>query len=253
MTEFVQVKKSGALTEITLNRPDRKNALNNVMYEKFTETLEAANADPLTRCILFTGAPGAFTAGNDVKEFISDPPLADDAPVFRMLRALSANEKVLIAAVNGLAVGIGVTMLLHCDLVLAARDATFQLPFINLAIVPEAGSSMLLPRLIGHQHTMELLLLGEPIAAERALAYGWVNRLVDRDELLAAAHELAGKILAKPPQALLEIKRLVKSETLALAGRMREENAALGARIVSPEGKEALAALVEKRTPRWPS
>lgn len=251
MTELVQVKRSGALAEIVFNRPDRKNALNNVMYEEFTEALEAADADPAVRCILVTGAPGAFSAGNDVKEFVSDPPLADDAPVFRMLRALSANEKVLIAAVNGLAVGVGVTMLLHCDLVLAARNATFQLPFINLAIVPEAGSSMLLPRLIGHQRTMELLLLGEVIGAERALAYGWVNRLVDPAELLPAAHNLIDQILAKPPHALREIKRLVKSETLALADRMREERVALGARIVSPEGKEAIAAFVEKRAPRW--
>jgi enoyl-CoA hydratase/carnithine racemase len=249
MNELILISNQGACLEIVFNRPDRRNALNNAMYDRLTEALTMADGDPAVRCVLFTGAPGAFCAGNDVKEFVSSPPLTDDAPVFRMLRALSKNRKVLIAAVNGLAVGIGVTMLLHCDLVLASREATFQLPFINLGIVPEAASSMLLPRLIGHQRSMELLLLGEPISAEQAWTYGLVNRVVEPAALLPSAHELVGTLLTKPPGAMQQIKRLVKSETTVMQDRMREENAALAIQFTSAEGREAIAALIEKRQP----
>jgi enoyl-CoA hydratase/carnithine racemase len=251
MTELIQASKQGACLEIVFNRPDRKNALNNAMYDRLTEALTSADADPAVRCILIRGAPGAFCAGNDLKEFISAPPLTEDAPVFQMLRALSGNQKILVAAVNGMAIGIGVTMLLHCDLVLASREATFQLPFINLGIVPEAGSSLLLPRLIGHQRAMELLVLGEPFNAEQALTHGIVNRLTESDALLPAAHGLVETILAKPPDALRHIKRLVKSNTISVSDRMREENAALAVRIVSAEGKEAIAALIDKRPPNF--
>ncbi len=251
MTELIQTTRHGARLDIVFNRPDRKNALNNAMYDRMTETLLAADADPAIRCIVLRGAPGAFTAGNDLKEFISVPPLTAEAPVFRMLRALSTNRKVLIAAVNGLAVGVGVTMLLHCDLVLAVREARFQLPFINLAIVPEAASSLLLPRLIGHQRSMELLLLGDPISADEAWNFGLVNRVVEADALLPDAHALVERLLTKPPGALQQIKRLVKSETSSIQERMREENTVLAEQFVSAEGKEAIAALVEKRPPNF--
>jgi enoyl-CoA hydratase/carnithine racemase len=158
---------------------------------------------------------------------------------------------VLVAAVNGMAIGIGVTMLLHCDFVLAARDATFQLPFINLGIVPEAASSLLLPRLVGHQRAMELLVLGEQISAEQAWSYGMINRVVEPGALLSEARGLIGKILSKPPGALQQIKRLVTSKTTSVDDRMREENAALAAQITSPEGQEAIAALIEKRSPNF--
>ncbi len=251
MTELIQTSRNGACLEIVFNRGERKNALNNAMYDRLTETLTAAGADDAVRCILVRGAPGAFCAGNDLKEFISAPPLTEDAPVFHMLRALSGSQKILVAAVNGMAIGVGVTMLLHCDLVLASREATFQLPFINLGIVPEAASSLLLPRLIGHQRAMEMLVLGEPIDAEQARAYGIVNRVVEPDALLPAAHALVEQILGKPPEALRQIKRLVKSETISISDRMREENAVLAARIVSAEGREAIAALIDKRPPNF--
>jgi enoyl-CoA hydratase/carnithine racemase len=251
MTDLIQVNTDGALAEIVFNRPDRKNALNNEMYEALSAALETLGADPAIRCILFTGAPGAYCAGNDVKEFISTPPLDADAPVFKMLRLLSTSEKVLIAAVNGMAIGIGTTMLLHCDLVVAAFTATFQLPFINLAIVPEAASSLLLPRMIGHQRTMEMMLLGDAIEAQRAQALGFVNHVVEPDQLLITARALAARIIAKPPHALRAIKQLVKSETTTIQDRMDEENAALAVRIVSPEGREAISALIEKRTPNF--
>lgn len=253
MTDLVHVKHTGHVVEIMFNRPDRKNALNNAMYAAITAALDGASADPAARCIVLTGAPGAFTAGNDLREFISDPPITPDAPVFGMLRALSATQKILIAAVNGLAVGVGVTMLFHCDLVLASREAHFQLPFINLAIVPEAASSLLLPRLVGHQRAMELLVLGEPVSAERAQAYGWVNTLCEPAELAPATRALVAKILAKPPGALQAIKRLVKSGTADIGARMTEENTALAAQITSPEGVEAISALIEKRPPVFKS
>jgi enoyl-CoA hydratase/carnithine racemase len=251
MTDLILVTTNGALAEIVFNRPDRKNALNNEMYDALTAALETLGADPAIRCILFTGAPGAYCAGNDVKEFISAPPLNADAPVFRMLRALSTTDKILIAAVNGMAIGIGTTMLLHCDMVVAAYTATFQLPFINLAIVPEAASSLLLPRLIGHQRTMEMMLLGDAIDAQHAHAFGFVNHIVEPDQLLLTARALAGRITAKPPNALRAIKQLVKSQTTTIQDRMDEENAALALRIVSPEGKEAISALIEKRPPNF--
>ena len=251
MTDLIQTARDGALLEIILNRPDRKNALNNVMYGAMTEALTAADADHAVRCVLLRGAPSAFCAGNDVKEFISAPPLTEDAPVFRMLRALSANRKVLVAAIDGLAIGIGVTMLLHCDLVLASRQATFQLPFINLGIVPEAASSLLLPRLLGHQRSMELLLLGEPITADQACTYGLVNRVVEPEVLPATVRQLTDSLLTKPPGAMRQIKRLVKADVMSISDRMRAENAALSAQIVSPEGREAIAALIEKRSPNF--
>lgn len=253
MTELIQVSRQDGLMEIKFNRPGRKNALSNEMYSRLAELLEQSNRDDAIRCLLITGTGDAFTAGNDLQEFLSDPPIKDDAPVFRMLRALATNEKILIAAVNGLAVGIGTTMLLHCDLVLAASAARFQLPFINLAIVPEAASSLLLPRLIGHQRTMELLLLGEPFYAETAQSYGLVNRIVSAEELIPTSHSLAKQILRKPPQALRLLKRLTAEDTDVILVRMHKENAALGAQITSAEGREAVAAMVEKRAPKFSS
>lgn len=251
MTELVRVSRQDGLMEIHFNRPDRKNALLNEMYERVMEALEEANQDNAIRCILITGSDTAFTAGNDLKEFLSDPPVTPDAPVFRLFRALVANEKVLIAAVNGLAVGFGTTMLLHCDLVVAVAGARFQLPFINLAIVPEAASSLLLPRLIGYQRAMELLLLGEPFAVETAQSYGLVNRVVSPEELLPTARALANQILQKPPKALRLLKRLVAEDRDVILARMKEENIALGAQLASQEGKEAVAALIEKRPPNF--
>lgn len=251
MTDLIQASRQDGLMEIKFNRPERKNALTNEMYSRIADLIEQANQDDAIRCLLVTGTGTAFTAGNDLQEFLSDPPVKDDAPVFRMLRALAANEKVLIAAVNGLAVGIGTTMLLHCDLVLAVPDTRFQLPFINLAIVPEAASSLLLPRLIGHQRTMELLLLGEPFFAETAQSYGLVNRIVAAEELIATAHSLVNQILQKPPRAMRLLKRLATEDTDVILARMQKENAALGAQIISAEGKEAVAALIGKRAPKF--
>lgn len=251
MTDLILVSRQDGLMEITFNRPDRKNAFSNEMYSRLAELLEQANRDEAIRCLLITGSGTAFTAGNDLQEFLSHPPVTDDASVFRMLRALAANEKILIAAVNGLAVGIGTTMLLHCDLVLAVSGTRFQLPFINLAIVPEAASSLLLPSLIGHQRAMELLLLGEPFYAETAQSYGLVNRIVSAEELIPTSRSLAKQILQKPPQALRLLKRLTAEDTDVILARIHREGAALGAQISSAEGKEAVTALIEKRAPKF--
>lgn len=247
MSNPVNVSRQGAVLDIKLSRPARKNALSNEMYRQLTDLFDEANRDDAVRCLTISGDGAAFTAGNDLQEFLSDPPVTDDAPVFQMLRALAANEKVLIAAVNGLAVGIGTTMLLHCDLVLAVPEARFQLPFINLAIVPEAASSLLLPRLIGYQRAMELLLLGEPFDAQVARSYGLVNRIVPSAELVSTLQSLVEQIMQKPPNALRALKRLVLEDRDVVLARMNKENAMLGAQISSAEGRAAVSALLEKR------
>lgn len=247
MSEDILVSRGGGIARIRLNRPERRNALTHAMYEALTAALEAADADPAVQCTLLSGAGDLFCAGNDVKEFLSAPPDSPEAPVFRFLQALHRHRKILVAAVNGPAVGIGTTMLLHCDLVLATERTTFLLPFVNLAIVPEAASSLLLPRLLGHRRAMEMLLLPEPIAAARAVDYGWVNRIVPADSLDGATEELLQALLAKPPQAVLAIKALLKSETAGIAARIDEEARALAACLSSDEGREAVSALLEKR------
>lgn len=235
--------------EILIDRPEAKNAFTNAMYEAFIEILGAAAADPAVGCVLIRGTGGAFSAGNDMGEFISDPPLGQDAPAFRFLRSLAAFEKVLIVAVDGVAVGIGATMLLHCDLVVASSRARFAYPFVNLAIIPEAASSLLLPRLVGRQRGMELLLLGEPIDAATALGMGLVNRVVDEATILEEARALAAKILSKPPRGLSALKRLVAPDLEEILDRMARENEAFGEQVKSAEAVEAISAFREKRKP----
>lgn len=249
MTNMLHVEKQNEVVQITFNRPGRKNAFTNEMYDALADALNAADQDAATRVIVLTGAGGAFSAGNDLGEFISHPPLTYEAPVYNMLRALSSNKNILVAAVEGIAIGIGATLLLHCDLVLASSTATFQLPFINLGIVPEAASSLILPRLIGHQRSMELLLLAQKFDAQTAFSYGMVNRIVPSELLAAETEKTVEYLLEKPPHALHLIKRLVKSEGASISVRMREEAEALAAQVTSAEGVEAISALIEKRKP----
>jgi enoyl-CoA hydratase/carnithine racemase len=198
---------------------------------------------------LITGSGGAFTAGNDLNDFLNSPdasiaPDNMDRPVLRFLRAIATAAKPVVAAVHGAAVGVGTTMLLHCDLVVAGRGARFQLPFTNLALVPEAASSLLLPRLLGMQRASEMLLLGEPIDAATAHQWGLVNRLVD------TARALARKLAAKAPEALRLTKALMRGHSSAgIAARMAEEGAAFASQLKSAELKEAVAAFFEKRAP----
>lgn len=249
MSSTIIVNRQNGIVELCFDRPDKKNALTTTMYEAMADALTDIAGDPSVRVVLFTGNGGSFTAGNDLKDFLANPPSSPDAPVFRFLRALASSPAVLVAAVSGPAVGIGTTLLLHCDLVLAGESARFSLPFVNLGLVPEAASSLLLPRLIGHQRAAQLMLLGEPFDAQAALGYGLVNQILPDSALAAAAWELAGKLAAKAPAALLLTKKLLKSESISVADRMIEEARDFRAQLDSSEFREAATAFFEKRPP----
>ena len=238
------------ILSIRLNRPEKKNALNLAMYAALTNALERADQDDAIRVILLTGSDSCFTSGNDLADFLALPATGEESPAIRFLRAISSARKPVVAAVSGLAVGIGVTMLLHCDLVLAAEDARFQMPFVNLALCPEAGSSLLLPRVMGHQRAAELLLLGEPFGAAVAREVGIVNRVCPDGDLQATARSLAKQLAAQPAAAVRLAKFLLKRD---LAAPVQETiGVELGyfmERLKTPEAAEALQAFMERRQP----
>lgn len=250
MTDILTTQADGILT-ITFNRPDKKNALTSAMYATLADTLEAADSDAAVRVILFTGNGGAFTSGNDLQDFLNNPPQGDDTPVFRFLRAISTASKPMIAAVSGVAVGVGTTMLLHCDLVYAGESAKLSLPFVNLALVPEAASSLLLPAMAGHHRAAELLLLGEPFTPAAAKDYGIVNAVYADDKLLAEAMAVAAKLAAKPPTALRLTKQLLKRTKGDVAGQMTAEGEHFRSQLKSAEAREAMTAFFEKRPPKF--
>ncbi len=245
----VVMSRDGAVLTITMNRPEKKNALTHAMYAAMAEALGQAAGDATVRAIFITGAGDAFTSGNDLGDFLNAPPHGADAPVFRFLTAISTAEKPVVAAVNGLAVGIGTTMLLHCDLVYAARSAAFTAPFVNLALVPEAASSMLLPRRIGHAKAAELFLLGGRMDAAQAEAAGLVTAVFDDQSLAAEAMTRARALAAKAPGAVRATKALMKRGEEPVAERMRAESEQFSARLKSPELREAIKAFTEKRAP----
>lgn len=251
MADEILVSSSGAITELRLNRPDKKNAITAAMYAALADALEAAAEDTGIRAVTIVANGDTFTSGNDINDFMASPPLDMDQPVFRFLRAISTFPKVLIAGVAGQAVGIGTTLLLHCDLVVAAPDAVFTMPFVDLALVPEAASSMLLPRLIGPQRAAKHLILGEPIDAETALGYGIVTEIVASEKLEERVREMATRIAKKPPEAVRIAKRLIKAEDEPVASRMAREAEAFATRLTSPEAMEAFRAFFEKRPPNF--
>ncbi len=230
----IEITQSGALKHISFNRPAKRNALTVAMYAAAADALVAAETDG-TVAILFSAAGVGFCAGNDLADFIANPPAGPDAPVTRFLHALASTSRVLIAAVQGKAIGVGTTMLLHCDFVVAEEDAILQMPFTDLALVPEAGSSLLVPRLVGPRVAAELLILGEPVPAARAATLGLINQVVTSGQALAAAEALAARVLAKPHGSVLATKKLMVSPTQDLPGRMAEEGAAFAAGLTSPE------------------
>ncbi|MFD0666800.1 enoyl-CoA hydratase [Ramlibacter sp. MAHUQ-53] len=249
MSDILVHAESGVFT-ITFNRPQRKNSITAAMYAALADALEAARADEAVRVVVFQGNETVFSAGNDIADFLETPPSSHDAPVFRFLRALAGFPKPVVAAVCGPAVGIGTTMLLHCDLVYAGDNAMFSLPFVNLGLCPEAASSLLLPRLLGHQRAAEALMLGEPFMAEAALEVGLVNRVVPPSEAAALAQAQARKLAAKPRTSLQETKRLMKQGQAALvAQQMQEEGAIFGRMLTEPAAKEAFGAFLDKRKP----
>ncbi len=213
------------ICEIVMNRPERKNALTAEMYAAIASALELAERDDSVKVVILRGEGGNFSSGNDLTDFLQSPPTGEQDPVFRFLRGLAKFPKPVIAAVEGVAVGVGMTMLFHCDLVYATPDAKFQLPFTNLGLVPEAGSSYLLPRSVGHLKASELCLLGEAIDAAEALRLNLVNQLVDKGEVLEHARKKARALAEKPSFAIQQTKALLKdtAETTLIAQMKKEE------------------------------
>lgn len=249
MSDILTAKESSVLT-ITFNRPEKKNSITAAMYEALTRTLNEAADDKQVRVVVLSGNEKIFSAGNDLADFVKNPPETADAPVWRFLRALSAFPKPVIAAVCGAAVGIGTTMLLHCDLVFAGDSAKFSLPFVGLGICPEAASSLLLPKLAGYQRAARALLTGEPFDAQSALQMGLVNQVLPAADTQPFAQSEAAKLVAQPLSAVVETKRLMKlSERAAIEAQMGEEAAVFGRMITAGAAREAIAAFGEKRKP----
>jgi enoyl-CoA hydratase/carnithine racemase len=249
MTAQVLSEIADGVMTICFNRPDKRNALNTEMYRLAADAVRAAQSDRNVRVIVITGAGEAFTAGNDLKDFIENPPSTPDAPVFKFMGAMCDLTKPVIAAVNGLAIGIGVTILLHCDFAYAVPGARFQLPFVNLALVPEFASSLLLKELIGARPATELMMLGEPFTAEKALEYGLVNDLIPTKQLMNTVQSKARAIAHKPPGAIRDTKTLIRADRSAVRAKMNEEIEFFAKRLDTPEAKEAVQAFFEKRNP----
>ena len=239
------------ILQIEIRRPERKNALTAGMYAAMAGALRDAAGDSGVRAVLLHGQPQIFTSGNDIADFMDAATgMGEDRPVFDFLRAISTYPKPIVAGVTGPAIGIGTTLLLHCDLVYAGESARFQLPFVNLALVPEAASTLLLPAMIGYARAAQWLLLGEAFAASEARDYGIVTRVVADAEALDAAQAAARQLAAKPPAALRLTKMLMKQPMAqAVARQMHEEVRHFGAQRGSPEAAEAFKAFFEKRAP----
>jgi enoyl-CoA hydratase/carnithine racemase len=251
MKNILTENKDGIL-RIEIDRADKKNALTAAMYQAMADAIKAAESDSKVRVVLIHGKDDLFTAGNDLQDFLDNPPRDDNRPVFQFLYGISQAQKPIVAAVAGAAVGIGTTMLLHCDLVYAAPNARLQLPFVNLGLVPEAASSLLLPALIGYQRAAELLLLGEPFSAQKAKEIGLVTEVVPEDQLFGTAMAQAKKLAGKPAASLRLTKALMKQGQLAaVVQRIKLESDHFGERLASPEAKEAFSAFLEKRKPNF--
>ena len=249
MTEILLNTESGVCT-ITLNRMERKNSITAAMYTALADALNAASTDSSVRAVVIQGHETIFSSGNDIGDFLNAPPAGQDSPVFRFLRAISTFAKPIVAAVCGPAVGIGTTMLLHCDLVYAGDNAAFSMPFVNLGLCPEAASSLLVPQLMGYHRAAEALLLGEPFSAETALEVGLINRIVPPSQANALAQQQARKLAAKPLSSVIETKRLMKKgNTSTVAERMAEEGNSFGRMLAEPAAREAFTAFMQKRKP----
>ena len=243
----VNVSREGAVGTIQIHRPEKRNALTIAMYDEMTAGLASFAGDSAIRVVVIKGVPGAFTAGNDLGDFMQSPPNGEDSPVFRFLLALIEFEKPIVAAVDGAAVGIGTTMLLHCDYVVATTTTKFRMPFVPLGIVPEAASSILLPALVGQAKASEWLLLGDVFTGQDAHAAGLVNTIVDAGELDAKVADIAGKFAEKPPEAVRLSKKLLRDpmrekvrETLTKEGLIFLE------RLQAPETMEAMMRFMMK-------
>ena len=246
MSAEIQSSRAGGVCELRFNRPEKRNAITFAMYQALAAELHAALADEAVRVVLLSGAGASFSAGNDLNDFVSGPEFSTAHPVMDVLRTLATFAKPLVAAVHGPVVGIGVTMLLHCDLVVAARGTVFTMPFVALGLVPEAGSSLLLPQLVGQQRAAELLLLGQPLDAQGAERLGLVNRVVDDGQLLEEARALTRRLAQQPAAAVRATKRLLRGDTAAVVARIEAEAEVFAARLKSEEFRAQARAVLSK-------
>jgi enoyl-CoA hydratase/carnithine racemase len=248
MSEHVRVERQGGLLGITLARPERRNAITVAMYAALAEAVEQAAEDPSIRVIVFRGQGADFAAGNDLGDFLNAPPRdMDDIPVWRLLRALARCETPIVAAVHGNCVGIGATMLLHCDLVIAEEGARFSMPFVDLGLVPEAASSLLLPRLAGRRRAARYLLLGEAFGVDEAETIGLISHRAAPGHLEETLSGVIAALLAKPPEALRQTQRLLRhGQEDEILERMQMEGAVFAERLQSPEVKEAISAFFKR-------
>ena len=256
MSEHIEVRQQSGRLSIRMNRPERRNAITVAMYAALADAIESAASDDGIRLITLEGAGEDFTAGNDLADFLAEmpPPGTTEIPVWRLLRALAKNEVPIIAAVHGNAVGIGTTMLFHCDLVIAEADSRFVMPFVDLGLVPEAASSLILPRLAGRRRAAKYLLLGESFGPEDAQDFGLVSHVVAKGELDAALEAMTNALLAKPAEALRLTQRLLRREaTDEILERMELENGHFGERLTSDEVKQAIASFFAARARPQPA
>lgn len=246
MTDHVDVQRCGAVARITLNRPEKKNALTTAMYRHLIDAMQAAQSESGCGAILIEGAGGSFTAGNDIGDFLASAGRPEGMAALEFVRAISVCALPVVAAVDGVAVGVGTTMLLHCDLVYAAPSAMFRMPFVDLGVVPEAAASLLVPARFGRQQASELLLLCEPFDVARAHVMGLVNAVVPAGELSAHALERAQALAAKPREALRLTRDLMRGDPVAIAARIDLEAQMFGERLRSAEARDAMVAFMSR-------
>lgn len=253
MTAEIIVTRVGAVQVMRISRPDKKNALTQPMYAALCDAIEAGDADPEVRAHVLFGSVGAFTAGNDIADFLATATGAGGPgrDVLRFIRLLPLIKKPVIAAVDGLAIGIGTTLLFHCDLVYATPESTFATPFLDLGLVPEAGSSLLMPRVMGYPRAFEMLVLGTTFTAERGRELGFINAIVSAGELEPTAMRAAERLARKPPESLAIARRMLRGDVAAVSARVDEEAVAFAQRLKSPEAREAFQAFAEKRVPSF--
>jgi enoyl-CoA hydratase/carnithine racemase len=248
MTEHIEIERRGAVQMIRLNRPEKKNAITRAMYAAMTEALKAGDSDPAVRCNVFLGVPGAFSAGNDLADFLAfSTGGKHSSEAFDLLEALARSEKPIVSGVDGIAVGVGTTLHFHCDLTFATPRTFFHAPFVDLGLTPEAGSSLIAPLLMGRQQAFALLGLGEPFSAERAKACGLIYDVVGEGELEEAVLRAAERIAAKPPEALKIARDLMRGDREELVARIREESRLFADRLMSDEAKAAFQAFMARK------
>ncbi|OFX05337.1 MAG: enoyl-CoA hydratase [Alphaproteobacteria bacterium RIFCSPHIGHO2_12_FULL_63_12] len=250
MSKHVKTDRDGRVLSILIDRPDKKNALTHEMYAAIADGLERAHDDDQIRCVILTGAGDSFTAGNDLGDFAAGLP-EGKPPVVRFLEAIVACDKPLLAAVNGPAVGVGLTLLLHSDLVYASEQATFRSPFPHLGVVPEAGSSLLLPMAVGNAWANDIFIAGRVLTAQEALSAGLVSRVFPAASFMEECRKIASIVAAQAPNAMRETKRLIRSNRAAVMERMAKEGAIFNAQLKSPEFMLAASAYMQRRLPEF--